>query len=276
MNAAPLRARLPLALATVLALSALLLPAGAHAGVPFATSGTAPVTGNISGPSYLGEGSNATYTINATGGPAVVAGTLVGELNFSAVLSGPNLTGVTVSPPNGSITSLGSPASVTIKAGNTSETITLEVRIDSTVGKDTASTNLTFTIRISAPYIVQAVVTAGSTGVLPFKIYVSLDGVRVGNVSVPELVAYQSYQVAFRYATAGLAPGTHTFVLSVANEHGLVTFAGGTSSFTATFYVASPPPNYAVWYVAGTVAFFGALFIFATRVAARRRGAGRR
>jgi hypothetical protein len=276
---APMNARRHARLAFLLAglaLSLALVPSGALGAGPSATSSTPPFVGNITGPSYLAEQANATYELNASGGPAVVDGSLVGGINFTTALSGPNLNGITATPVNGSITALGTPVPITVKASNISETITLQVHLLSTLGRANETLNLTYTIQIKTPYIVSAVVRAGATPVLPFTVAVFLDGARVGNVTVPILVAYQAYQIVFRYGSPGLPSGYHTFTLSVLAEHGLVTFANGLSSFSTTFYVAPPPANYSVWYVAGVVAFFGALFIFATRVAARRRGPGRR
>ncbi len=51
-----------------------------------------------------------------------------------------------------------------------------------------------------------------------------------------------------------------------------MTFPGGAQQYSETFYVNGPPPDYTIWYAAGSVAFVGALFIWSTRVAARRRG----
>lgn len=252
------------------------LPAMAQGPVHPLAGSSPPVTGNITGPTYVPIGGNGTFYINGSGGPAVVGGSLVGQINWTAQVAGPDLVGVSVAPANGTISALGTPGTTVLSGGNISQTVTIEVEIKSSLGSTHAYTNLTYTVNIRAPYIVRTILTAGATAVLPFKVQVYLDGVRVGNVSVPTLVAYQAYQVVFRYANPGLPSGNHTFTLSVADEHGLVTFPGGRTSFSTTFYVASSPPNYSVWYVAGIVAFFGALFIFATRVAARRRGAGKR
>ncbi len=253
-----------------------LAPGLAHAQSPAASATIAPLTGNITGPAYLGTSTNGTYTFNATGGPGVIDGKLVGGLNWTARVSGPDLQGISVSPVNGSFRQAGDNATVTLTVSNFTETVTLEVEVRSTLGKENATTNLTYSVSIRTPYIVRAVLQAGATAVLPFVVVVDLDGVRVGNVTVPTLLAYQAYQIVYRYATPGLSSGYHTFRLSVVDEHGLVTFSNGQSSFSTTFYVAPSPPNDAVWYVAGIAAFFGVLFIFATRVAARRRGSGKR
>lgn len=270
------RARWAVVFGLLLSVGALVAPAAAHVSAPAASPTFPPVVGNISGPTYVAALGNATYTINASGGPADVRGTLIGQINFTARVSGPVLTGVTVSPTNGSIKTLGTPATVKLTVSNVSETVTLEVKITSTLGGTNATLNLTYTVYIREPYTVRAVLYSGATATLPFTIVIDLDGVRVGNVSVPTLVPGQAYQIVFRYASPGLSPGEHTFTMSVVAEHGLVTFSGGLTSFSESFYIASAPPNNAVWYVAGAVAFFGALFIFATRVAARRRGPGKR
>lgn len=244
----------------------------AAAAAPLASN---PVTGNVSGPTTLPIGGNGTYYISGNGGPAVANGVLVGKLSYTAKLSADNLSGASVTPTNGSLTPNTS-ASVVLTVGNISETVTLDVEITSTAGSSTATTNLTYAVTVRTPYTVRATLVAGATAVRPFTVVVSLDGTRVGNLTVPALAPNQTYDLAYRYAGATPGPGWHTFVLAVPNEHGLVTFANGQTSFSATFYVAPPTPNNSIWYVAGVVAFFGALFIFGTRVAARRRGAGRR
>lgn len=251
-------------------------PAAALGGSPGASGTTSPVTGNLTGPAYVPSGGNGTYYINATGGPAVVDGILTGKINWSAQVVGPTLTGVSIAPANGTIDTLGTPATTVLTAGNLTQTLSIEVLVTSTLGSVKSETNLTLTVTVRSPYIVRAIVTAGSTAVLPFHVLVLLDGARVGNVTVPTLVAFQSFQIVFRYANPGLSAGYHTFVFQLVNEHGLVAFSNGQDSFSTEFYVAASPPNYSVWYVAGAVAFFGALFIFATRVAARRRGTGKR
>ncbi len=253
-----------------------LAPGAAHAASSSPSATTSPVSGNITGPTYLATSTNGTYTFNATGGPGVVGDKVVGGLNWTAHVSGPNLQGVSISPVNGSLRSPGENTTLTLTVSNLTQTVTIEVEVRSSLGKANATANLTYSVIISVPYIVRAVVLAGATAVLPFTVVVDLDGVRVGNVTVPTLVAHQAYQLVYRYATPGLSAGYHTFVLSVVDEHGLVTFSNGQSSFSTTFYVAPSPPNYAIWYVAGIAAFFGVLFIFATRVAARRRGSAKR
>jgi hypothetical protein len=109
-----------------------------------------------------------------------------------------------------------------------------------------------------------------------FTVYVTLDGTVVGQVNVSSLISGGTFRITYKYATLGLSPGDHTFAISLAQEHGLVKFANGQTVYTETVYVTGPSPDYTLWYVAGIVAFFVALFIFATRVAARRRGTARR
>lgn len=276
MTRTPALRRLGTMLLLAASVLSLLVPAAAATSVgPAASGSAAPLTGNITGPTDVPTQGNGTYHINATGGPAYQNGRLAGTLNWTATVQAVNLTGVSVSPKSGSL-SPGSLGRTVLTVGRTVEVVTITVEVTSTFGKQTATTNLTFTVHVRQPYILQAKLTAGATAIQSFKVLVTLDGVRVGNVSVPSLHPFQSYTVTFRYPTFGLSSGYHTFELSVANEHGLVTFSGGRTSISTTFYVAPGNANYSVWYVAGAVAFFGALFIFATRVAARRRGSGRR
>ncbi len=267
---------LALGLVALLLTGVLSLAPPAHAqAVPSTTSSSPPLTGQIRGPSELALNTNGTYTLNGSGGVAVQFGKFIGKITWSVTLSAVDLTGVSVNPSNGTFKN-GSAATVTLTVGKFAETVTLELHLTSLFGTQKSYANVTDSVSVLTPYIVSAKLNAGPNAVMPFKVLVTLDGRLIGNVSVPGLNALQSYTVTFRYPSGSLAAGHHTFELSVADEHGLVSFSGGRSTVSATFYVAGAPPNNALWYAAGTVAFFGALFIFATRVAARRRGSGRR
>jgi hypothetical protein len=251
---------------------------GARAGplTPAAT-GTNPLTGNISGPGAVATSGSGTYELRATGGPAVLPdGVQIGNLSWSAKVSAANATNVSVAPSSGTLT-VGSPGKTVLVVSNVTQVVTLEVEYTSSYGGSTSTLNVTDPISVVVPYKVEAKLVAGpSTALLPFQIAVDLDGNPVGTVSVPALAANQSYTLTYSYATTGLSAGWHTFTLSVANEHGLVSFSGGVLEYSQSFYVPGPAPNYTIWVVAGVAAFFGALFILATRVAARRRGGSRR
>ncbi len=245
--------------------------------VPMAPAASSPVTGNISGPAALGVNESGVYYINATGGPAVAPnGTIVGTLAWNVTVTASNTTNVTVSPATGQITSA-APGTTTLTVTNRTQPVTLVVRITSSFGSANVTTTLTYVVQVVHPYVLWATLVAGPTvTVLPFTLIVDLDGSPVGTVKVPTLKANESYNLTYDYATTGLSAGYHTFTLSVANEHGLVLFANGQTVYSTTFYVTGPPPNDTVWVVLGIVAFAGTLFILATRVAARRRGATRR
>ncbi|MGA7650018.1 MAG: hypothetical protein ACLQL8_02970 [Thermoplasmata archaeon] len=266
--------------AALFAIALLLIPAlliGAGALAPTARAEpTTGVTGSLVGPTLVSAGSTTKYQMFGFGGPAVAAnGTVVGNLTFYATLVASNLTGVTLLPSSASFTSNQS-TSLALTAGNTSETLTVDVMVSSVYQGKNQSTNFTYTINIAQPYVLSATIVAGSTWVTGFTLLVTLDGAVIGNVSVPALQAGGTYQIKFEYPTLGLSSGDHTFAISLAQEHGLVTFANGQTQYSQTVYVTGPAPDYTLWYVAGIVAFFGAIFIFLTRVAARRRGAARR
>jgi hypothetical protein len=274
---------LVVALAAVLALTALFAgplaaPARAATLSPLASSTTStPVTGNLTGPSYLATASNGTYLINATGGPAYVQGSLVGTMTWKAKLSATNTTGTSVTPANGTLTSQKGSGKITVKTGAIPERIDLIVTVTSSFAGSNKTLNLTKSIRAVVPYALKATLVAGpNAGTLPFVVLVGLDGKPVGNVSVPALAPSATYDLEYRYATLGLSAGYHTFTLSLADAHGLVTFGNGRTVEAFTFYVAPAPSSETVWYVVGVVAFFGVLFIYATRVAARRRAPTRR
>jgi hypothetical protein len=268
-----------------LAMAALLLLVGGVAlGVPgTASASTHPtpaatgLTGNITGPTVLGFSTDKYYTINGTGGPAYAAnGTLIGNVTFYASVTGENTTGVSVTPSESAITNVsGHPTLLTV--GNIPEVLTIVVEVSSTYHSENQSINLTYVVTVVQPYTLTVdLISDSSSTIIGFPLTVWLDGSPVGTIHIPSLTAGSTYQATFNYPTLGLSAGTHTFTVSLVNEHGLVTFAGGATTFSTTFYIPGPPPNYTLWYVAGAVAFFGAIFIFVTRVAARRRNPARK
>ena len=264
-------------LVAVSLLGLLPLPSAGASG-PAASSVTPPLTGNVTGPSLLATSSNGTFYLNATGGPAVVSGDFVGKLNWTATLAGPNTTGSSVSPSNGTISNgTSQPVKLTVTTGAIRESLTLTVEVKSMLSTSNKTANFSKTFAIVTPYIVRATLVAGAaSGLLPFNVTVSLDGTVLGTVTVPKLAPNETWDLVYRYPSTGLPSGEHTFTLTIADAHGLVSFANGATVETASFYVASSAPNNTVWYVAGVVAFFGVLFIYATRSAARRRAPGKR
>jgi len=252
--------------------------------VPAATSAI-PVSGSLSGPTVVSTGSSSVFRVYGYGGPAISAnGSAIGNITYYATPVGPNVTGVDFTP---SSTTVVTPASTNVTnrtsivanlvAGNASETISIDVMISSTYKGQNESTNISFSVTIVQPYVVSAtIVNPSNFTVSAFTVYVTLDGNVIGSVNVSSLIAGGTYKVTYKYATLGLSSGDHTFTLSLVQEHGLVTFTNGATVYSETVYVTGPPPNYTLWYIAGTVAFFGAIFIFLTRVAARRRGQARR
>jgi hypothetical protein len=268
----PVRASLVWGLIAALVLGGVLGTVGPALGASVAASSPPPVVGNISGPAYVGTASTATYYINGTGGPAIAAnGTQVGNLSWHARVTGGNTTGVSLSP-NSSTFSGATPGKTQLKVSAVTQSLTITVEILSTYLGKNASTNLSYTVQVVVPYVVRAtMVDESASTVGPFTVTVDLDGRAVGNVTVASISPSKVYNFTFDYATGGLAAGEHTFTISLAQEHGLVAFSGGATEYSQSFYVVGPPPDYALWILLGVIAFFGVLFIFATRVAARRR-----
>jgi hypothetical protein len=268
-----MRSALALAVVTLLlaSLAVVVAAPGGAVGEVVAASST-PVTGNVTGPTVLGYNTHHYYTINGTGGPAFAAnGTEIGNVTFYASVTGSNTTGVSITPSESGIVNRTAQQSL-LSVGNVSEVITIVVEITSTYQGQNESTNLTYTVNVVQPFTLSmTLLSTTSATILAFTLTIFLDGTPVGSVSVPALTGKESYVATFSYPTLGLGSGYHTFTASLASEHGLVTFAGGATSYSETFYIPGPAPDYTVWYVAGVVAFFGALFIFVTRVAARRR-----
>ncbi len=248
------------------------LPARALAAAAPDSSSATPVTGNVTGPTVLGYNVNKDYLINGTGGPAFAAnGTEVGNFSYYASVTGSNTTGVTITPSeSGIVNRTGVDALLTV--GNISEILTIVVEFTSTYKGANESLNITYDVQVVQPYTLSmTLLSTTSATILAFSLTISLDGTPVGSVSVPSLTGHETYVATFSYATTSLGSGYHTFTASLTTEHGLVTFSGGSTSYSKTFYIPGPAPSYTLWYVAGAVAFFGALFIFITRVAARRR-----
>jgi hypothetical protein len=230
------------------------------------------LTGSISGPQNVAQNGNATYLVNVSGGQAVAAnGTQVGIFSYNASVAGPNTTNVLLTPSTGSIQ--GGSVPLTLKVGNVTEALTLSVLVTSSYAHQQSTENLSYSVTVVVPYRFAATLVAGSGGtVSPFSLVILLDGQSVGKIDVGTLASGTRFPFSFSYVNPGLSPGWHTFSVSLAQEHGLVSFVGGSESVSQSFYVAGPPPNNTVWYVAGVAAFVGVVFIFGTRVAASRRG----
>jgi hypothetical protein len=260
-----------------------LLLAGTLAGVPLAApavqaspSGGA-VTGTMTGPNVLAYHGVGAYVINGTGGPAVAPnGTIVGNLSYYFTISGANTTGVSISPSSGLILT-NIPGSVKLTVANLSEVLTINVLLASVLNQSNVSTNFSISVTVVQPFILSTTLyNLGNESVTSFPVLVDLDGALVGNVSVPTMLAHSTYAFVFQYATLGLSAGQHTFSISLTTVHGLVRFANGTTVYSVSFNIPSSPPSYTLWYVAGVLAFIGALFIFGARVGARRRGTSKK
>jgi hypothetical protein len=266
---APSRALSAFLAVALLATVALLV--GLSVPVARATPQFGPLTGSITGPVNVGQNGNATYTVNVSGGQAVASnGTQVGIFSYNASVAGPNTTNVLITPASGTIQA--GTVQLTLKVGNITEALTLSVLVTSSYAKQQSTTNLSYSVNVVVPYRFAATLVVGSgASVSPFSLVVLLDGQSVGTVSVGTLASGTRFPFSFNYVNPNLSPGWHTFSVSLAQEHGLVSFVGGSESVSQSFYVAGPPPNDTVWYVAGVAAFVGVVFIFTTRVAAGRR-----
>jgi hypothetical protein len=237
----------------------------------------AAVTGNMTGPDVLAYHGVGTYVVNGTGGPAVLPnGTIVGNLTYYLSVTGANTTGVSFAPASGLILT-NIPGTVKLTVANLSEVLTITVMLSSVLNATNVTTNFTITVTVVQPYILSTTLyNLGNESVTSFPVIVDLDGTTVGNVSVPTMLPHASYALNFQYATLGLSSGTHTFSIHLTTVHGLVRFANDTTVYSVNFYIPGPPPSYTLWYVAGAVAFLGALFIFGARVGARRRSASKK
>ncbi len=262
------------ALVAATALALVFLAACLQAPNVVAAPTSAPLTGSVTGAASVGTGLNSTYRVTATGGPALAAnGTQIGIYSYKASLSGPNITLAqgAILPSTGVLT--GGEMNLTLKAPRVAQLVTIYVLVTSSLGTTNVSQNFSYSVNIVQPYVLSANLVVGPTAaVAPFYLTVLLDGNPVGAVKVPGLSAASSYPVSFSYVPSNLAPGWHTFSVSLALEHGLVTFSGGSEVYSASFYVAGPPASNTLWYVTGGAALVGVIFIWSTRVGARRRG----
>jgi hypothetical protein len=254
-----------------------LLLAGTLAALPLAApaaraAGSGAVTGTITGKSILPYHGAGVYTINGTGGPAVLPnGTISGNLTYYLSVTGANTTGVSISPETGKILT-GIPGSVDLSVSNVSEVLTINVLLASVLNASNESTNFSTTVTVVQPYVLSTTLyNLGNSSVSDFPVLVDLDGVQVGNVTVATVLPHATFLFSFQYPTLPLSPGTHTFSISLTSVHGLVRFANGTTVYTVTFTIPSAAPNYTLWYVTGVVAFLGVLLIFGGLVGARRR-----
>jgi hypothetical protein len=250
----------------VLTVVAVGLLAPAHAATSYP-----PLTGTITGPSIVGRSLQANYIVNGTGGPAVAAnGTTVGNITYNATLSGANVTTASIAPTPGVL--VNGTVLLRFTAPNLTEVVTLQVKLTSSYGGVNVSTNLSYKIHVVPPYVLAGTLVAGATAVTGFNMTVTVDGVPVGRVVVPSIAANGSYSFTFDYVPQSLAPGWHTIAVSVAPEHGLVTFTGGLQQLSVDFFITGSPPDYALDVAVGIAAFAVAVFIWGSVVGARRRG----
>ncbi len=248
-----------------------------RAGIPIATAASAPLTGSVTGPTVLGYNATHFYTINATGGPAYSSsGVMIGNITYYISLSATNLTKVSMSPTKGVlINSTAQFSSLTVS--NVSETVTIHVMISSVYLDQNQSINLTYDVLVVKPYTLTVTITAGpNSTILSFMIDIYLDGSYAGDYKVPTLTPSEVYTINWLYASAPLSAGTHTFTLEIPTaDKGLVTFANGQGSYSYSFYITGPAPDYTLWIVLGVVAFVAVAFISLILVGGRRRNRGR-
>jgi hypothetical protein len=264
--------RLLFVLAVVL-IAAVAFPAGPLSPVSPARAASSPLTGNILGPSVVGVALQATFVVTASGGPAEAAnGTTVGIFSYKASYSAVNTTGVVFSPTSGVL--VNGSVTLSLTAPNVTEPLTLFVLVNSSYQGTNVSTNLSDAIQIVEPYRLSANLQVGAaSGISPFYLTVLLDGTPVGHVMIPSLTAGASYPLTFSYVVpGGISPGWHTSSMNLASEHGLVTFQGGVTSYSASFYVPGPPPDNTPWYLLGITVFIAVILIYSLRVGAPRRG----
>jgi len=236
-----------------------------------------PMTANLTGPTTVGTLDAKNYTVTASGGPAEsLDGSTVGAYTYSASFLALNRTGIAFGPASRGVLVNGT-INLVLSAGNITQSITLTVEVNSTYNGLNVSRNVSLVVTVVQPYVLTATLVVGSgAGTSPFTLTVDLDGAPVGTIHVVSLTAGQQFPVSFRYVDTDLAPGLHTFSVSLTDRNGLVTFPGGAETYEQSFYVTPPPPDNALWILAGTSAFVGAIVIWLTFVGARRSRRGKK
>jgi hypothetical protein len=265
-------------LVVVLALVALGLPNAAHASsrpspAPLTTATSySTITETTTGPSVVGEALKAEYNVSGFGGPAVAAnGTTVGFIDFNVTLTGKNVTTASIDPPTGVL--LNGSVILTFTAPNVVEKVTFHINLTSEYNNTNKTRIFNYTVQVVAPFVLTGTLLAGATTVSGFNLTVTVDGKPVGNVVVPSIMANGTYLFTYDYVpTQGIGAGWHTIAVSLAPEHGLVSFPGGVQQMTLQFYIEGAPPDYALDVAIGIAAFAVAVFIWGSVVGARRRG----
>lgn len=263
-------------LAVVLLLTLLLLGSALVLAPPAraAASSYPPLTGTISGPTALKVNSASYYLLNATGGPAfALNGTQIGNLSFRAAVSSANTTGVAVSPTVGAL--VRGEFNLSLAVGNVTQAVTLQVEYSSVYQNLNESINVTYVVSVVHPYLLTGVIVAGNETVLTFDLQVTLDGRTLAPLVIPVLTPREQYNFTYTYVVDGLSSGYHTVVLTLPTQHGQVHFANGALSYSFTFYISGPAPDYTLYYLLGAVALVGVILIFIILVGARRRGGSR-
>jgi hypothetical protein len=239
------------------------------------------LTATVNGTTIVGVNLTAPYVVSAQGGPAALGNaTQPGIWSYNARISTGNVSGAAISPAGGVL--VNGSVKLTLSAPTVPETLVITVEITSSAPASFGVKNETQNfssapISIVVPYkLVMTLYSTTGTTLAPFNLTVSLDGTSVGQIRVPTIAGRSSYPATFSYVTAGLPSGTHTFTVSLVAQHGLVVFANGAETFSVSFYVSAAAPDYTLYYVGGAIAFVGAIFIWLTLVAARRRGRRRK
>lgn len=218
----------------------------------------------ITGPALLATNGSGVYYATATGGPAeTLSGQYIGNYTFTDQILGVSTQGSFTSPFSGAF--IDQQANLSLGGLVDDGSYTLELNVTSTSGGK-APVNLTriFTYQFSvvAPYVVEATVNnENSYTVSGVAVQIDLDGVLVGETSLPSLAAAASTQVKYNYTSTGLSPGYHTFTLVLVGSYGLVEFSNGQTSYSVTFYVSGPAPDYTQYYLYGLTITVFCIFI---------------
>jgi|GEM_PF-1241479 hypothetical protein len=195
-----------------------------------------PVRVIISGPDVAGINEVRTYSVNISGGPAMLGN---GNYSYKAVIKAKNTTGTYVTPAEANNTNGHFELNVTMPGEP--QRITLEVNATSNRQNETKWVVKEYIIEVVKPYIFKATIkNVGDVDVYGCVVEVFVDDKKITETKI-DLQKNSTYTFQYNYTGNIDAPGWHTAKFVIQNAHGVVVFENGTDEITFSFY-KNPPP----------------------------------
>lgn len=231
-------------------LSVLLLSA-----VPANASDTTPLYVSVTGPTVIGKGETAQYLVEAVGGPAEVSG---GNYSYKASIMGPNTEDAYVLPTTGKSVTGRFYLNVTAR-GEVSSVI---LRVNVTSSSQTESVNKTVYYRITVVEpvtIVANIENGGNAQVNGLPVTIYADGKPIYSTNVT-IAPGATYTLRYNWTDPELESGEHVITIILDPEQEFVTFEGGGTTYTMTFYYGKE--DFGTWNI--LLAVLSGLLIFLT------------